>query len=106
MDSPTFLCISLHVEKSRCAILQLLHVHLKSYHPNVSVQDCIFKSDMDGGESIRAILEMNSFPVQIVISNITALGEQQISLSTWTNIKASYTITIRDSLLESNGHAW
>ena len=77
-----FIDCPLHVDKSRCAILQLLHVHLKSYHPNVSVQDCIFKSDMDGGESIRAILEMNSFPVQIVISNITALGEQQITLST------------------------
>ena len=61
---------------------------------------------MDGGASVSATLEMNSFPVQIVISNITTLGEQQITLSTWTNIKASYTITIRDSLLESNcnGH--
>ena len=88
----------LDVEKSVCLYFQVLH--LKSYHHTISIQDCIFTSD--GSESICATLEMNSFSVQIVISNIT-FGEQVNDITLTMDTKSPYTVKIRDSLLKSNG---
>jgi len=54
--------------------LRYMDVKHKHYYHKITIQDCIFT----GSESICATcaLEMNSFPVQIVISNITTIGEQ------------------------------
>jgi len=85
----------LSVDKSVCAIIQSLHVHL-SYHHKISIRDCIFES---GSTSMHVAL--NSFPLEIDISNIVTHGKQQISLITLS--KTPYTVRIRDSLLESSG---
>jgi len=81
IDCPLYM---LYLEKSACAILQVLHVYLNSYYHKISIRNCIFKCV--GGESIHAELELNSFPVQIghnfgtfwqvLFLGITGIGQQ------------------------------
>ena len=87
----------LSVDKSVCAIIQSLHVHL-SYHHKISIRDCIFES---GSTSMHVAL--NSFPLEIDISNIVTHGKQQKQISLIASSKTPYMVRIRDSLLESNG---
>ena len=91
-----------HAEISECAIIRVLQVYLKSYlHANISIQDCIFRFKSFLGEGIYTTLELNSFPVQIDISNITTLGPRVNGIILRMQTKAPYTIRISNSLLEN-----
>jgi len=70
-------------------------------HAKISIQDCIFTNAV--GKSISTKFFWNSFPVQIDISNITTLGQQKNDIMFRLMTYAEYTVTIRDSLLESDG---
>jgi len=70
-------------------------------HSKISIQDCIFTNAVE--QSIFASFFFNSFPVQIDISNITTLGQQESDIMLSMKTYVQYTVTIRDSLLETEG---
>ena len=86
------------------AIIMMRMLQLKSnLCAEISVKDCIFTSD--GGESISAKFLLNTYPVQIDISNIKTLGEHHnnINLDVTTHEPYTYIVKIKDSSLKSNG---
>ena len=81
-----------YAEISMCAISEVLHAYLKSYlRARISIQDCIFKFKSNYVASIYTKLELNSFPVQIDISNITTIGQQNTVITLRMRTKAPYT---------------
>jgi len=53
----------------------LIMLILNKIPAKISIQDCIFTNAV--GQSISALFFLNSFPIQIDISNITTLGQQE-----------------------------
>ena len=53
----------------------LIMLILNKIPAKISIQDCIFTNAV--GQSISAFFFLNSFPVQIDISNIATLGQQE-----------------------------
>jgi len=79
----------------------LIMLILNKIPAKISIQDCIFTNAV--GQSISAFFFLNSLPVQIDISNIATLGQQENDIMPRLRTYAQYTITIRDSLLDNDG---